>query len=181
MSIFGGRTTFAKRLVGSVASVALMIVSVETSHAAGVADSLPQYGALRPDGFASMLRLRIPFGGGSHAEARPTFALGFGPTWRFESAKPNFPSYQHTPSVEAGLTFGGAPVLKFGSVDLLRVSPKLRANADATGNSGSVPSWVWWTLGGVVVLGVAVLVARSRGSSGCNPLYGVDTDCNYSP
>jgi hypothetical protein len=177
MSIIGVRSTIVKRLVGSVASVALTIMSVETSHAAGVADSFPQYGAARPDGFASMLRLRIPFGGGSQTESRPTFALGIGPSWRFESERPNFPTYQYTSSLEAGFAFGGAPILRLGSIDMLNgAGPRLNAaaGAESTEDTG-VPNWVWWVGGGLVVVGLAVLIAkgaedcRNKGKYGCLP------------
>jgi hypothetical protein len=167
MPIFSGRSTTAKRLVGSVVSVAFAIISVETSHAAGVADSFLQYGAARPDGFASTLRLRISFGGGSQTEARSTLALGIGPSWRFESERPNFTSYQYTPSLEAGFTLGGDPILKLGAFDMLQVGPRWRANADATGNSGGVPSWVWWVGGGLIVVALVAALTNSDDDNGC--------------
>ena len=167
MSIFRGRTTIANRLVVTVASIALAVTSAETSYAAGAADSFPLYGTARPDGIASMLRLRIPFGNGSQTEARPTLALGIGPSWRFESERPNFPSYRYRPSLEAGFTLAGAPILKVGAFDMLQVGPSWRANAEATANSGGVPNWVWWVGGGLLVVALVVVLTNSDDDNGC--------------
>jgi hypothetical protein len=165
MSISKSRITLASRLIVTVASIALAVASAETSHAAGAAD--PQYGTVSPDGITSMLRLRIPFGNGSQVEARPTLALGIGPSWRFENERPNFPSYQYTPSLEAGFTLGGDPILKLGVFDMLQVGPRWRANADAAGNSGGVPNWVWWVGGGLLVVALVVVLTASDDDGNC--------------
>jgi hypothetical protein len=161
MSIFRSRATIANRLAVSVASIALTITSAETSHAASAANSFSQYGTASPDGIVSMLRLRIPFGGGSQTEARPTVALGIGPSWRFESESLNLSSYQYTPSLEAGITLGGDPILKLGALDVLQVGPRLWATADTTGDLSGVPNWVWWVGGGLLVVALAVALTAS--------------------
>lgn len=167
MSIFRDRTTLVNRLVVTVASIALAVTSAETSHAAGAVNSLSQYGTASPDGIVSMLRLRIPFGSGSRTETRPTLAVGIGPSWRFESERPNFRPSQYTPSLEAGFALSGDPILKLGAFDILQVGSRWRANAAATSDSGGVPNWVWWVGGGVVVVAVVVALAAGDDDNGC--------------
>jgi hypothetical protein len=168
MSIFGGPTKTAKRLIGTVASLALAIVGVEPSRAG----SFPQRGATRPDGVVSVLRVQIPFGGGEQTDARPTLALVVGPSWSFESETPTFASYRYAPSLEAGVTFGSAPLLRFGSIDMLRAGQSRWAHAGAPDGSQNT---VWmWILGGVAVVAVLSAVASNNNGSNipsCDPRY----------
>src|SRR5262245_60584486 len=112
--------TVAKHLIGCVTSLALLTSTVDASPAAGAMDSLRQSGAAQVYGFISMVRLQIPFGGGERTYEHPRLALGVGPSWRVESDLPAVGSYSYRPSLEAGVTFDGSAILRFGSIDMLR-------------------------------------------------------------
>ena len=175
MSIFGRPTQTATRLTAAVAVLALTGVSVEPSRA----DTFAQRGMAHPDGVASVLRLKIPFGSGVETDAGPTLALSVGTSWRAESEAPSFASYRFAPSLEAGVTFSGvpvlrvgAPVLRVGAIDLLRVRQSPRAGANAVDGSQNT---VWmWILGGVAAVAVLSAVASNTNGSnipGCDPTY----------
>jgi len=169
----------AKALVWLVSIGALLWADIESCYAQGlVRDPLVNQEAVFR-GPTAMLGLRIPFGAASQNAPAPRLTLGFGTSWQDAVGLANLAGYRFVPSAEAGFTLSGEPVLHLGSIDLLR---ELRASANAAAGAttgGGTPTWVWWALGGVVVLGVTVAILASQGTSGCNPLFGVTDDCTY--
>jgi hypothetical protein len=128
-----------------------------------------------------MLSLRIAFGAESQNAPAPKLTLGFGTSWQDASGLANLAGYRFVPSAEAGFTLSGEPVLHLGPINLLR---ELRASAAAAGatTGGGTPTWVWWALGGVVVLGVTWGILASKGTNVCGPHdFGTDSDCYAYP
>ena len=128
-------------------------------------------------GATGMVTLRIPFGG-DRRDTAPRLTLGFGTSWQNPRASADFASYRFVPSAEAGFTLTGDPLLRLGAIDLLR-ELRATANEGASATGEGTPTWVWWALGGAVVLGVTWAILAAQGTSGCNPLYGVTEDCTY--
>ena len=129
-----------------------------------------------------MLSLRIPFGAEGQNAPAPRLTLGFGTSWQDAVGLANLAGYRFVPSADAGFTLSGEPVLQLGPIDLLR---ELRAVAnEGTGETtgGGTPTWVWWALGGVVVLGVTWGILASQGNNLCGPAdFGTDSDCYAYP
>jgi hypothetical protein len=155
-----------RMLAGAMAG-AILVSTIETSNAGGATASFGQYGAAVPDGVASMLRLRVPFGGTANAPALPALTFSAGPSWRMESVPWRSLPAQHAASFEAGFSLQGAPVLRFGPIDLTRPAA-LRLSAAEDGEQG-VPNWVWWVGGGLALTAIAVTYLASMDSSSCWP------------
>ena len=172
----------SQRLVWLVSIGALLWGDIGSSYAQGlVRDPLVNREAVFR-GPAAMLSLRIPFGAEGQNVPAPRLTLGFGTSWQNASGLAHFGGYRFASSAEAGFTLSGEPVLRLGPIDLLR---ELRAAAnentgDTTG--GATPAWVWWVLGGVVVLGVTWEILASQGNNVCGPHdFGTDSDCYAYP
>ena len=167
MQLFLNDTRTAKSYACLIAASAFLLMDIATNYATAAPwDSFSQAGAAIPAGPTAMLRLRIPFGGESAAGSQPALTLSLGTAWRDPLGSSDFAGQRYTPAFEAGLALTGSPVLRLGSADMLgALGGRLNAN-DAANEGGGTPSWVWWTLGGVVVLGILGLaLASSRKSA----------------
>jgi len=149
----------AKTLVWLVSIGALLWADIESCYAQG----LVRYPLVNQEavfrGPTAMLSLRIPFGAESQNAPAPRLTLGFGTSWQDAVGLTNLAGYRFVPTVEAGFTLSGEPVLQLGPIDLLR---ELRAAAnegagETTG--GGTPTWVWWAAGLTVVVIIAVIAS----------------------
>ena len=172
MAMSCGSKTRAPRLIATLISAALVATTIEPAHAANSAAWLEQHDTARPNEFASMLRLRIPFGGGAGMDARPSLALWMGPSAPMAHELPRVAFTPTLPSLEAGFTFDGSALLRLGAFDILAFGRQLRANAAGTNaadtNAGNTGDSGWLlVLGAVAVVGGLALVsaAVSNGSS----------------
>nr|UXE45468.1 hypothetical protein Hi04_10k_c4983_00013 [uncultured bacterium] len=81
-------------------------------------------------GAATVLQLRIPFGGREQERARPTFTLNTGPLYREQSDATYLRGkYFAVPSVQMGYSADGDPVLTVGSTDLMKKDARPRRGA----------------------------------------------------
>ena len=153
------------RFVSIALSFSVGFMNIDATHAAPA-------NTVSPHGLASTLKLKVPLGGGTRTDSRPTLALGVGPSWRLESDTPSLSSYRYAPTLEAGMTFAGDPFLHVGSIDMLRQGQQPRANISPAQDSQNT---VWmWILGGVAVVAVLSAVAANNNGSnipGCDPRY----------
>ncbi len=82
-------------------------------------------------GAATLFQLRIPFGGREQEVGRPTFTLNAGPVFQEQNdASYLRGSFFTTPSIEAGVTLDGDPVLKVGSRDLAKKKSRAQAQEE---------------------------------------------------
>jgi len=80
-------------------------------------------------GAATLFQLRIPFGGREQENVRPTLTLNAGPLFQEQNdASYLRGTYFTTPSVQAGVSLDGDPVLKLGSKDLIEKRKTDRAH-----------------------------------------------------
>jgi hypothetical protein len=168
----------ARTLVWLVSISALLWADIESCYAQGLGKHplLTQEAVFR--GPTAMLSLRIPFGAESQNAPAPRLTLGFGTSWQDSVGSTNLTGYRFVPTAEAGFTLSGEPVLQLGPIDRLR---EFRAAAPATTGRGT-PTWVWWVLGGVVVLGVTWAILGSQDNNVCGPHdFGTDADCYAYP
>ena len=88
---------------------------------------LAQHGSAVPDGLAAMVQVRVPIGDASPSNrdrrqrrAQRMVTLTLGTSFRDQTGSPDFTGPRYVPGFEAGVTFDGDPVLKVGSVDLVK-------------------------------------------------------------
>jgi hypothetical protein len=111
-----------------VAAAAFVLAGIEPSHAQGMASSpLGQHGSAVPDGLAAMVHVRVPFGDANSSKrdkrqrrARRMVTLTLGTSWHDQTGSPDFTGPRYVSAFEAGVTFDGDPVVKFGTVDLVK-------------------------------------------------------------
>jgi hypothetical protein len=111
-----------------IAATTFLLADVQPGHAQGMAPSpLGHHGVAVPDGLAAMVQVRVPFGDERVSRrdkrkrgARRTISLTFGTSWRDQTGSPDFTGPRYLSTLEAGITFDGDPVVKFGSVDLVK-------------------------------------------------------------
>lgn len=147
---------FTKRLARGLAALAFLIANTTPGLAQGVDGSALQRTAASYAGPAVMLGARIPFGGEATTRSQSIVGLRFGASWRASpgSAGPQGSSF--VPTVEAGLSLSGDPVLRLSGFDV-RLG-QLRAQAEgAQGESFCGRNLSLCIIGGVALVGVAVL------------------------
>ena len=71
-------------------------------------------------GAATLFQLRIPFGGREQEAVRPTITFDAGPVFQEQNDSYLRGSYYTTPSIQAGVSLDGDPVLKVGTTDLAK-------------------------------------------------------------
>jgi hypothetical protein len=71
-------------------------------------------------GAATIFQLRIPFGGREEEAVRPTITLNAGPVFQEQNESYLRGTYYNQPSIQAGVSLDGDPVLKVGSTDLAK-------------------------------------------------------------
>jgi hypothetical protein len=114
-------------LIGAAAS--FIFGTTNPSYAQGMAPSpFPQHGIAVPDGLAAMVHVVVPVGDDKPdprdkrrvRRSNRTVTLSFGTSWRDQTGSPDFTGPRYLSTLEAGVTFDGDPVLKFGDVDLVK-------------------------------------------------------------
>jgi hypothetical protein len=111
-----------------IAAAAFMLGDVQPSHAQGMASgALALHGSAVPDGLAAMVQLRVPFGYANPSKrdrrdrrSRRMITLTLGTSWRDQTGSPDFTGPRYVSALEAGVTFDGDPVVKLGTVDLVK-------------------------------------------------------------
>ena len=117
-----------KRLARAFIALVFLTANITPSYAQTIAGStFPQRGAASYAGPASMLGVRIPFGGEGTASSQPMIGLRFGSAWQSGPGSTSPQAYRFVPAVEAGLSFRGDPILKLSSFEVL---DRLRAAAE---------------------------------------------------
>ena len=114
--------------LGCLIAASFVFADIEPSHAQGMAPSaLTQHGLAVPDGLAAMVQVHIPFGDAKSSprkkrrgKAPRTVTLSLGTSWRDQTGSPEFTGPRYLSTFEAGLTFDGDPVVRFGVVDLVK-------------------------------------------------------------
>jgi hypothetical protein len=106
--------------------VALVLIATGGSAWSQVLGSRP---TAQLKGAATLFQLRIPFGGREQEGVRPTFTFNAGPLFQEQNdASYLRGTYFTTPSVQAGVSLDGDPVLKVGSRDLIEKRKTDRAH-----------------------------------------------------
>lgn len=111
-----------------IAAATFLWAGIQPSQAQGMASGgLAQHGSAVPDGLAAMLQVRVPIGDASPSSrdrrqrrGRRMVTLTLGTSFRDQTGSPDFTGPRYVPGFEAGITFDGDPVLKVGSVDLVK-------------------------------------------------------------
>ena len=114
--------------LASLAAGIFMLTGAQPAHAQGMASGgLAQHGSAVPDGLAAMVQVRVPLDsrtGSNRDRRRPRsrrmITLTLGTSWRDQTGSPDFTGPRYIPGFEAGLTFDGDPVVRIGSVDLVK-------------------------------------------------------------
>ena len=139
----------ARRCIAAATSALFLLANAGTSFAQGW-DSRPQSGA-SPAGMAATLRLNVPFGGEAETARAPAVSFSLTTEWRGEGRWPHQARIGYAPGLDAGFALDGRPILRLGQTDLLDGGfTRLAAAAQEEGTN----KWVWWALGGVVVIAV---------------------------
>jgi len=149
---------FMKRCGRALAALAFLTANIAPSYAQGLAGgALPQHGAASYAVHAAMLGVRIPFGGEGTASSQPIVGLMFGSSWRAGPGSMSPQAYRFIPTVEAGLSVRGDPVLRLSSFEL-RLD-RLHASAEGTdqGETFCGRHLSLCIIGGVAIVAVAVL------------------------
>lgn len=158
---------FMKRFARALIALAFLTANIAPSYAQGVAGSaFPQRGAASYAGPAAVLGVRIPLGGKETAASQPIVGLRFGSSWRAAPGSTSPQAYNFIPTVEAGLSLRGDPVLKLGSLDVRR--DQLRASAEGAQRE----TFCGRNLGVCILVGVAVVavaIVALAGSDDCEP------------
>jgi hypothetical protein len=155
-----------KRIARAFIALAFLAAQITPSSAQGLAGSaLPQRGATSFAGHAAMLGVRIPFGGEGTVSSRTMVGLMFGSSLRSGPGSTSPQAYRFVPTVEAGLTLRGDPILRLSSFEV-RLD-RLRAQAEGAGGEtfcGRNPGVC--IAGGIAIVAVAV-VALTGGDDNC--------------
>ena len=110
------------------AIVAIALIATSGSAWSQVLGSRP---TAQLKGTSALFQLRIPFGGREQEVARPTFTLNAGPVFQEQNdASYLRGTYFTTPSIEAGVSLDGDPVLKVGSRDLAKKKSRAQAQEE---------------------------------------------------
>jgi len=119
---------------GKIFSIAIAFVLLapvsETTQAAGVQLGPAQGYNSELKGAGALLRLRVPFGGRKREPLRPVMGLTAGPMWQEDNGAFVPGRLYYVPSVEAGFSFKGDPVLRVGSIDLIKPDVEQMTDAD---------------------------------------------------
>ena len=147
---------FTKRLARGLAALAFLTANCTPGLAQGVAGNALQRTAASYAGPAVMFGARIPFGSEATARSRSIVGLRFGVSWRASPGSMGPQGSRFIPTIEAGLSLTGDPVLRLSGFDV-RLG-QLRAQAEG----GQDQSFCGRNLslciiGGVALIGVAVL------------------------
>jgi hypothetical protein len=112
-----------KRFARVLTALAFLTPSIAPSYAQGLAGGAASYA-----GPTAMLGVRIPFGGEGIASSQGIVGLRFGSTWRASPGSTSPQAYRFVPSVEAGFSLRGNPILRLSSFEV-RLD-QLRASAE---------------------------------------------------
>jgi len=154
------RAAVAKLFAYNFIALAFLAMSAEVCYAYGLADSSRQNVSAISFGTVSMLRLWIPFGG-STAPSQATLGFSFGSSWRVAPGSHDSTGYHFVPSVEAGFTFRGDPVLRLGSFEARPDGVKLGVNEDQ--NAGFCGrNLALCIIGGVAIVGGIIYAVSDR-------------------
>ena len=155
---------FMKRFTSVWIALAFLIANIAPSYAQNL--TYQQRGATSFAGHAAMLGVRIPFGGERTVSSRPIVGLMVGPSWQATLGSTGVQGYRFNPTIEAGLSLRGEPVLRLSTFNV-RLD-QLRASAEgAEGGTFCGRNLAVCILGGVAI--VAVVVALAVGSDDCEP------------
>jgi hypothetical protein len=166
-----------KRLARALTALAFLIANVSPSYAQGLAGSgFPQRGAASFAGHAAMLGVRIPFGG-EEVGSQPIVGLMFGSSWRAGPGSMGPQAHRFTPTIEAGLSLRGDPVLRLSSFEV-RLDQLHAAPEDAQGETFCRRNPGLCIAGVTAVAAAVVVVVLAAGSESCEaPL----PDWQYPP
>lgn len=129
-------------------------------------------------GHTAMLGLRIPFGSEGNASSQPIVGLMVGSSWRAAPGSMTPQAHRFVPTVEAGLSLRGDPILRLRSLDV-RLD-QLRASAEGGGGQTFCGrNLAVCIVGGVAI--AAVVVVALAGSDECNPLDYPDAPPGQNP
>jgi hypothetical protein len=166
MFISGHDIGFIQRFARALIALAFLTANTTPSYAQGVAGSaFPQRGATSYAGPAAVLGVRIPFGGEGTAASQPMVGLRFGSSWQAGPGSMSPQTYRFIPTVEAGLSFRGDPILRLSSFEVV---DRLRASAEAAqGDTFCGRNLALCIVGGIAI--VAIAVVALAGSDDCEP------------
>ena len=146
MSCFDGYVAIGKRLACAAVASASLSTSASMSHA-------NEFAAVSA-GPATMLRLQVPLSGASSVSPQPKLTLSAGSSWRDAPGAVHPLNSRFVPSMEAGFTLGGSPILSLGSIDLMK---NFGARMNASSEPGSVgDNRAFFLIGAVVAVGLVV-------------------------
>ena len=109
-------------------------------------------GATMPAGTMAMLRMRIPFGGATTPLSQSTLGLSFGSSWRDVPGSTSLTGGRFVPTVEAGVSFRGDPVLRLGTFDISSTRANLEA-AQGEGRTFCGRNLALCIIGGAAIIG----------------------------
>lgn len=160
-----------KRFARAVIALTFLAGQIAPSYAQGFAGSgLPQRGVTSFAGHAAMLGVRIPLGGAGTVSSRPMVGLMFGSSLRAVPGSTSAQAYRFVPTVEAGLTLRGDPILRLSSFEV-RVDQLRAAAEDAGGETFCGRNPGVCIAGGIAIVAVAV-VALTGGDDNCTSAPG---------
>jgi len=99
-----------KRFARVLIALAFLTANIAPGYAQNLAAGAASYA-----GLTAMLGVRIPFGGEGTASSQGIVGLSFGSTWRAGPGSTSPQAYRFIPSVEAGFSLRGDPILRLSS------------------------------------------------------------------
>ena len=154
--MFTSASGFTMRFARVVVALAFLIVNTAFSHAQGLAGSaFLQRSSGSFAGPAATLGVRIPFGG--EGTAQPMVGLSFGSTWRANLGSTNPQAYRFIPTVEAGFSLRGDPILRLGAFEAKLDQLRASAEGAAQGETFCGRHLSLCIIGGVALVGGLVL------------------------
>ena len=152
-------TRIWKLFVSALTTLAVFAASTEAGHAYGIdASNELQHGTAVYGGNAAMLGLRVTFGGDSKTAPQPMVGLSFGSAWREAPNALVSGGYRFVPAAELGMTFGGEPILRVGSLDAAPTTSDAEVSR-AQGESTFCGRNLGLCIGGAVVIVAVVWIA----------------------
>jgi hypothetical protein len=155
-----------KRSMHAFMALVLVAAQIVPSYAQGFAGSaLSQRSATSYAGHAAMLGVRVPLGGEGTISSRTMIGLMFGSSLRPSLGSTSPYGNRFLPTVEAGLTLRGDPILRVGSFEMRM--DQIRAAAEgAEGETFCGRNPVVCIGAGIAIVAVAV-VALTGGDDNC--------------
>jgi hypothetical protein len=156
------------RFARAIAALAFLTPNIAAGQAQDFArNGVPQRGAASFGGPVAMVGVRIPFGGKAVASSQPVVGLSIGSSWRAGPGSTVVPAYRFVPTIEAGFSLRGDPILRLSSFEV-RLDQLHAAPGEAEPQTFCGRNLAICIAGGVAII-AAVLVVALADSDDCAP------------